>query len=272
MTWSGSLHSTWRLLPEPTASLQVFLDSDGLDQEAVRSRLPYAAARAGGAGGGTPSPKRYRDARQVYQTAGFIIERGGVVEVTPLGAVVRRFLDSPTMASALLIGPHAVQVLGAAQLRNPGRAASTYALRVKVHPFHAIWRVMAACDWKISSEELNRVVMRIEDDGAVVGAANRIRQAREILDNDVTADSDAILGPAVIAGRSVNDRLIPWISLASFGYSLIGDKDSDGYYRARPEAKALLSRAAANPQTHHEFEDMMSYLDYLVRILLTLRL
>lgn len=265
MTWSGSLHSTWRLLPEPTNSLQVFLDSDGIDRETVRSRLPYDTARAGDSVSGVPSPKRYRDARQVYQTAGFIIERDGVVEVTPLGAAVRRFLDSPTIASALLLGPYAVKVLGAVQLRNPGRAGSRYASTVNVHPFQAIWRIMVSCGWRISSEELNRVVMRIDDDDEVPTAAEKLRQARRIFESDATADPDAVLGPAVVTGSSVNDRLIPWISLASFGYSLIGDKDSDGYYRARPEAKGLLLRAAAAKQTHHEFDDMISYLEYLVR-------
>lgn len=79
LTWSGSLHQTFRLLPRDnqSANLRPFLQADGLTPEELLERLPYDRARAKDQTKTAPDPKRYRDGRQVYQTVGLLYEDGG---------------------------------------------------------------------------------------------------------------------------------------------------------------------------------------------------
>jgi hypothetical protein len=70
----------------------------------------------------------------------------------------------------------------------------------------------------------------------------------------------------VITGNAVNDRIIPWVALAGFGWTLIHDKSRDPqrtYYRVNPDASTIVSRAAALRHPHLDFDNTADYVEYV---------
>ncbi|MEK6251654.1 MAG: hypothetical protein AABM43_06890 [Actinomycetota bacterium] len=257
-TWGGSLHQTFRLLPEPSAHVRPFLESDGKTPDQVLDNLPYDAARGGG--GESPDPKRYRDGKQLYQTAGLLYEDDeGIVQVTRFGATTLRWLDLLNEGNAPVLGTHAAYALAACQLRNPTGAGSRYDESMVVFPFSFIWRAMLRLEGKISSAELNRAIFKVKNVDELEDAIDAVRAAR-------AAGDEELLGEEVVTGSRKNDRIIPWISLASFGYTLIADKSDDEektYYTMRVRARGVLERAASLRFTHHEFGSAAEYTEYV---------
>lgn len=256
--WTGSLHQTFRLLPDPSRNLRPFLESDGRTEDEVLDALPYEPARARGRVATRPDARRYRDARQVYQTAGLLYEVDGKVRVTELGQTVLRWLDLLNEGNAPVLGGFAAYALAACQLRDPTRAGQRYDESVEVFPFLFIWRAMLALDDRISSEEMNRAMFKVTTEASLRDAIAVIRAARE-------EDDEEAMGDRVIEGDlRRNDRIIPWISIASFGWTLISDKDEHGgYYRIKPRARSVIVRAAALRPKHREFESTEQYVRFL---------
>jgi hypothetical protein len=258
--WGGSLHQTFRLYSTPSPTLEVFLKSDGATQAEILPQLPYQAQRAQSGGTGSPDSKRYRDPRHTYQYAGLLFEDAtGHVRLTELGNTTRRWLGKLTLGNAPVLGRHAAYALTACQLRNPSLAGRSYPPDVQVFPFTFIWRAMLALDDRISSDELNREIFRVTDRDSLEDAIERIRESRE---RPGQAD---ILRPETVTGDRKNDRIIPWISLASFGWLLIADKRESGgdWYKIRPKARSLLREAAQIKHRHREFENMQAYVRHI---------
>jgi len=256
-TWSGSLHLSFRLLPTPSPNLRIFVEADGKTEDQVLAKLPYQAQRARpGTGTGAPDRRRYRDGRQLYTMLGFLYEDAGKVRVTLLGRTVLEWLEILTEKNAPTLGLYAVRSLAAHQLRNPTTWGQKYDPAIEVFPFAFIWRAMLALNDQISSDELNRAIFHVTDDQSLIDAIERIREARK------TGDVTAMGGPA-ISGSRVNDRIIPWVSMASFGYTLISDKEGGEYYKIRPEARPTLARAAAVRVEHRSFPSVVDYVEYV---------
>lgn len=258
--WRGSLHQTFRLLPQSTPSLKMFLDSDGRSPTEVLGLLPYESARSQ-SGADSPDPKRYRDPKAVYQTVGLLFEDGnGAVRVTDLGHATRRWMPDLALANIRVLGRHAAYALAACQLRNPTGSGHGYESDVVTFPFAYIWRAMLALDDRISSEELNRAIFYAIDRASLSDAIDRIAAHRR-------APSADALQSEVIAGDRKNDRIVPWISLASFGYTLIADKRETGteYYQIRPEARQILHEASQIEHQHKEFDSTTSYVQHISR-------
>lgn len=255
-TWSGSLHQTFRLLPTQADHMRPFLDGDGLTKAQVLSNLPYDKARAGSSAGSTPDARRYRDGKQLYETAGLLFEKDDHVHVTVLGKATLRWLDLITESNASVLAEYAAYALSACQLRNPTGSGSKYAASVEVFPFAFIWRAMLELDGKISSEELNRFIFHVRNESELHAAISEIQKARA---NGTTEQS----GSEVITGDRKNDRIVPWISLASFGYLLIEDK-REGYYHLRTSTRAVVEHAAGISREHRDFETVAEYISYVV--------
>ena len=258
--WGGSLHLTLRLLPEYNAALAVFLSSDGASQGEVLARLPYEAQRAQSGGTGVPDPRRYRDGRNVYQTAGLLFEDDtNHLRVTELGHATRRWLGLLTAGNSPVLGRHAAYALAACQLRNPSRPGRSYAPDVEVFPFAFIWRAMLALDDRIDSDELNREIFRVTNKDGLNEAVERIQHHR------ARPDQADLLRDETITGNSKNDRIIPWIALASFGWLLIADKRESGgqWYTIRPQTHSLLYEAAQIKHRHREFQNMETYVRHI---------
>ncbi len=257
--WAGSLHQTFRLLPEPSERFVAFLESEGRTEAQVLAALPYDAARARG-GTGSPNPKRYRDLRQVVQTAGLAYEDAASrVRVTELGRTTLRYLRVLNEANAPVLGAHAAYALAGCQLRNPTGAGSRYDSSTEVFPFSFIWQAMLALDHQVTSEELNCEIFRTRDDDDLEEAIDNIAEARK-------RQNTGLLRAPVITGSSVNDRIIPWIALAGFGWTLIFDKGNDPqrlYYRIRPNAVSVLERAASLRPPHQDFASTAEYVEYI---------
>ena len=258
--WGGSLHLTFRLLPEPSPNLRPFLEADGLNEQQVLERLPYQAARARGRQGATPDRRRYRDGRHIYQLAGLLYEDAdGVVRVTELGRATLRWLDMLTPKNARILGRHAAYALSAAQLVNPTRAGQRYDQEMRVFPFAFVWRAMLALENRISSDELNRALFRVRSEADLAAAIDSIRTAR------ATGDPSA-MGAETISGPGKNDRVIPWVALASFGWTLISDKrPGDAAYTIPQETRSLLSEAAQLRRRHLQFASIYDYVAHLSR-------
>lgn len=250
--WGGSLHLTFRLLPTPSNNLKAFLESDGLAPAAVLAKLPYEARRGTNA---TATARRYRDGRQLYQTAGFLCEDAGHVRVTELGTTLARWLDIMNDKNVVLLGRHAAYALAACQLRNPSETGSGYDPDVEVFPFSFIWRAMLELEGRISSEELDRSIFRVTNADELKAAIVEIQDARGAHD------------PTRLGARTLgdNDRIIPWMSLASFGWTLIDDKRTTGtaYYQIHPGAVRLLRDAVQIRHKHRDFPSVRDYVTYV---------
>lgn len=262
-TWGTSLRQTFRLLPteKQPDHLEPFLKANGQTPEGLLAQLPYESARARGGANSAPDPKRYRDSKQVYQTVGLLYEVDGKVRVTDLGRATLRWLKNLTEENSPVLGRHAAFALAACQLRNPTGAGGKYDPSLEVFPFSFIWRAMLALDGKISSDELNRSLLKVRNEADLAASIAAIRAARDA--GDPTA-----LGDELVSGTAKNDRIIPWMSLASFGWLLFSDKrgGSDNftdYYEVFPRTRRILKAAAALRHRHRDFDSVPEYIEYV---------
>lgn len=265
-TWSCSLHQPFRLLPIENVSrnLAPFLESDGLTRDEILAKLPYDVARAG-TGGSTssgPDPKRYRDGRQVYQTIGLLYEDGDRrVHVTELGGTTHRWLRLINPNNCVILARHAAYALAACQLRNPTQAGRRHAPLMQVFPFQFIWRAMLSLEGKISSDELNRGIFKVRNEDHLQETIAAIAEARRR--NDVT-----LLGTEVVSEAHQNDRIIPWLCLASFGWTLFPDKrggtDSD-FYELIPRTLHIITEASRIRRKHRDFTSTQEYVEHISR-------
>jgi hypothetical protein len=275
--WGGSLHQTFRLSPEVDSSensrhlsgnLRPFLEADGLTPDELLARLPYDKQRSRDRNRETPDPKRYRDAKQVYQTVGLIYEDKGKVCVTDLGCAVRRWLLIITSKNQIILARHAAYALAACQLRNPTGAGQKYAPTVEVFPFAYIWRAMLALDNRLSSEELNRSIFKVTNEIELHTAIEAIRRTRPEAHGKKkeTVTQSNSLGPETITEAAKNDRIIPWLSLASFGWTLFPDKrgGKDGrYYELDATTLPIIKDAARFQHRHRNFASTKEYVEHI---------
>lgn len=262
MVWSCAFRSSFRLFRDSSRSpdnLDVLLSSHGRAAAEILASLNYDQSRAA-TPGTTPSPKRYRDARQLYRTSGFLYEDPitGTLVVTDLGLAVARWRGDLNARNCLVLGRHAAQALAACQLRNPTGEGKAYGEDIEVFPFAFIWRAMLALDHRISSDELNRALLKTKNDEDLQSAIEAIRAAR-------TAGNVAQLGPETVTEQAKNDRILVWMSWASFGWTLITDKRSSvsGDYEIPDRNRRLLSNAASVKHRHRKFDSEAAYVEYL---------
>lgn len=270
--WKTSLRQTFRLLPgrlpshQTSPTLRTFLESEGLTEADIRPLLDYHPERAGGGAGTVGDPRRYRDLRQVYRTVGMVYEEedSGVhrLRVTQLGKAVLRWLDTINEHNYDVIGKYLAYALSACQLRNPTDEGSDYDASVVVFPFAFIWRAMLALDGKISSDELAREIIRVTNEEELAAAIDVISRAR-------AANDPELMRPSL---QPHWDRLIPWMSMASFGWTLIGDKErtgeNTGYYVIPDKTRDILTAAATVKHEHQGFDtnDRQAIGNYVERI------
>jgi hypothetical protein len=258
-SWAGSLHTSFRLMPNPSGHLRSFLESDGATRQEVLGRLPYDRSRSRLSDRILPDDKRYRDPRQVYETAGLLYDDGETVHITSLGRAVLRWIDKLTEKNLTLLGRHAAYGLAACQLQSP--IGDPYDSSVVVFPFSFIWRAMFALDCRISSGELNRAIFKVKNEEELQGAIDLVRRAR-------AARDEGIMGEEIISGEKRNDRIIPWMSIASFGWTLIADKrsgDESGYYTIPKRTMPILKEASAIQHKHRTFGSKRDYVEYIAR-------
>jgi|ERR1051326_3164027 hypothetical protein len=257
-TWSGSLHQTYRLIP-PSDHLSVILETaEGDSPAAVAERMPFDASRSQ-SGNVTADARRYRDAKQLYETTGFLYVEQDVIRFTPFGRTVRRFLPKLNEANSIVLARHAALALNVCQLRSPTDAGLKYDEEMEVFPNRFIWKAMLRLEDMISSDELNRALFRVRNEAELEGAIERIRTSRA--SNDVS-----MLGDEIITGKNKNDRIIPFISIASFGWILIkqkGESSVPGYYQIRERCRELLRAAVNTPVRHRVFGSVAEYLQHV---------
>ena len=262
MTWSCSFRSSYRLFPDPARSpdnLDILLAAAGDTRDEVLAKLNYDEARAAVPGAG-PDAKRYRDARQLYRTVGLLYEEPitRTLIITELGKAVARWRPTVNKRNSLVLGRHAAQALAACQLRNPTNEGRKYGADVEVFPFAFIWRAMLALDNRISSDELNRAILKTQNETDLTAAIDAIRDARAA--GDVT-----LLGAETVTEPAKNDRILVWMSWASFGWTLITDKRSSasGYYEIPDRSRRVLSDAASISYRHRNFVHEADYVEYI---------
>jgi len=257
-TWSGALHKSFRLLPTPqfgNEELLAFFQSDnGTHKSEILRKLPYDRARSGPERNESEGPdaKRYRDPKQVFETCGLLWEDDdGRVRFTEFGLTLKHFLSVANPRNVILIARHAALALSVCQLRNPTGAGSRYSPVMQVFPYRCIWQAMLAADYRINSPELNRAVFRIQKPEHLAPAIESIYAYRE------TGD-ESVMGNETVSGDKKNDRIIPVVAIASFGWTLIDQKDG-GYYRIKPECIRLIEAAVSLPARHREYDDVKAY-------------
>lgn len=264
MPWSCAFRSTFRLFRSESSEddlVDVFLGHDGRTEMEVLGALPYHKARTS-VQRRRPSRKRYRDGRQLLRTIGLLydelVDGNRRLRVTPLGHAVRRWRPVVNQKNVRTLGWHAARALAACQLRNPTAEGRRYPTHVEVFPFAFIWRAMVELDGRITSEELNRSIFHTEDVGDLDSAIEKIREYRQTRDVDD-------LGPEVVSGPVKNDRVLVWMSWASFGWSLIGDKRQSGGlgYEISERMFPIIREATALSFAHKEFGSEREYVSYV---------
>lgn len=256
-TWSGALHKSFRVLPTEqfgNEDLLAFLQSeDGTHKDDVLAKMPYDAARSSGSTTGGPNPKRYRDMKQVIETIGLMWQdNDGCIHFSKFGLALKRFMTVANEKNVKLIARHAALALAVCQLRNPTGAGERYDPSMEVFPFRFIWRAMLRLDYRLSSEELNRAIYQVRNAEMLEEAIERIARCRN---GGAVAD----LGTEVLPGTKKNDRIISMVALASFGWTLIDQKDAEGFYTVKPECIRLLEAAVSLPARHRAFTSVEDY-------------
>ena len=260
-TWSVSLHKTFRVLPSQSGSSNTDLVSflgheDGTPQGAVLSSLPYDAKRSkSGPTAAGPNPRRYRDLKQILEASGLVWDNNGCVYKTYLGWAVQKFLPHANSNNVGLLARHAALALNHCQLRNPTGAADRYSSRVEIFPCRFIWQAMLRLDNRLNSDELNRTVFRSVTHADLAEVVGRIRRYR-------SGGHVEALGAEVERGDKKDDRIIPVVCHASFGWTLIKQK-VEGYYQIRPTFVDYLRSVCAAPVTHHADATVETYVKRL---------
>ena len=258
--WSAALHQSFRLLP-PSEHLKAFFAAeDGAHWEDIYGALPFDAERSS-SGATSPDARRFRDPKQVYETAGLLYLEREFVWFTDFGHTLKRFLPHLSRENMVLLARHAALALAACQLRNPTDAGLKYADTMRVFPFRFVWQAMLELELRISSDELNRAIFRVTDAASLREAIEKIRQARR-------SGKPADLGEETISDKRKDDRIIPWVSLASFGWTLLMDKKEGGltgYYRVRDDCVRLLEAAVQTPAEHRTFSSTAEYVRHVSR-------
>lgn len=271
-TWSGSLHKSFRVLPIGAfgnEDLMAFLDGEeGELWESVHARLPYDPERARQAAedddeeedaNAGPDPKRYRDLRQVVENCGLLWEdESRRIHFTRFGRTLKRFMPYATERNIGLVAQHAALALNVCQLRNPTGAGQRFRSDVRVFPFRFIWEAMLKLDNRINSDELNRAVFATRNEEMLAEAIERIRSYRR-------SRNLSDLGEETVTGSKKNDRLIPIICLAAFGWTLINQKAGTGFYTVKPECVGYLRAALHVPVEHRHYDSVEEYVTRISR-------
>jgi hypothetical protein len=190
-----------------------------------------------------------------------LYEDGGKIHVTELGAATLRWLSIINPKNRVLLVRHAAYALAACQLRNPTGAGEKYDDSVEVFPFAFIWRAMLALDGRLGSDELNRGIFKVTNEDELATTIETIRHAR-------VADDITLLGDETVSGRAKNDRIIPWMSLASFGWTLFPDKrggEGGDYYELDAHTLAVVKEAAKVRHKHRVFASVADYVEHVAR-------
>ncbi|MFY0524464.1 hypothetical protein ACN28I_15260 [Archangium gephyra] len=74
-----------------------------------------------------------------------------------------------------------------------------------------------------------------------------------------------LLGEETLTDEKKNDRMISWMSLASFGWTLFSDKGSNDFYQLLPDTLALVREAARIEHPHREFASVPDYIEHVSR-------
>lgn len=248
--WGHTLRDTWRLEPDDV-KLQKFLAADGLQLNAIQ--VPAETHRQG-ANPGPVDARRLRALAELYELSGLLYreegEGGGIVRLTPLGRAVRDFLPNMNSANRRLLAPNAFLALNRAQLASPILKVS-YTQEVKVFPARFIWRAMLELDG-LSSDEIASEIMRTTDEQSLSEAIDRIRTARA---------GGATLRPRV---TDENDRVIPIINQASFGWLLIAKKGGqETVYRFAKGMDRLAAAALSREPTAADWDSKEKYVRHI---------
>jgi hypothetical protein len=258
-SWEGSLHQTFRYFGKSSENLSVFLSSNGKTPDEVLSSLPYDAKRSRGANNATPDPKRYRDGKQVYQTIGLLYEDQAKLHVTEFGNAALRWQPLINQANFKIFSKHALMALSVCQLRNPSASGQKYPNTIEVFPFAFIWEAMLSLGGRISSDELNRSLFKVQNYNELLKSIANIRRSREEGNVD-------LLGDETISGERKNDRIIPWMSLASFGWTIFPDKrgaSERNFYEISTETVSLVESVLFMRRKHSNFQNLKDYCLYI---------
>jgi hypothetical protein len=120
---------------------------------------------------------------------------------------------------------------------------------------------MLSLEGYLTSDELNRAIFKTRNEDDLKHQIDAIANCRG-------ADNIELLGEEVITGRNKNDRIIPWMSLASFGWTLFSDKRSgsgSGRYELTNSTRSIVKEASKIHRRHKEFRTTEDYVQYVSR-------
>lgn len=247
LTWLINTRGNLDLWPDPSPNIAGLarLDRAPYDEDALLASIK------GTPGTGADNTRAVRNTVEVLAYSGLGSRHEGRFALTNLGRMVLSFLGA--VGPAKYASAANRQLL--ARLLIRGLAS--------VPEYRAIWRLMLACDCRLSNEELNRCLPIMVEEESVADAAARVITAR-------SADDPTIIGPRVYddvnygTDKSSDQRkaMNPQFLLASGGKVFI---ELGNPYRIIPEwaadelRVALQSPATAGPlSTDFEFANSIS--------------
>lgn len=239
VVWDINLRANLRLWPEPLANIQSLAGAIGSPWDEIRIAQEYFHAREG--------RDRRRAVRQTYEAMAYegLVYRTsrGTLDATRLGAFVLTFLG-------LQGGRKYITETNRSVVSGP----MIYGLSI-ITEVRVIWSLMRSLDNRLTNEELNRAMARIDTTNEVTSVAAAIRNSRQL--QDVRVIGPRLYDDLGYGSTSENDQrkaMNPHFLLAGGGGLFIDLDDRDR--RLQPSTLDQIDGALrGNPMQVHAGTD-----------------
>jgi hypothetical protein len=200
------------------------------------------------------SESRLRTYRKMYEQLGLLYPKNGKIALSRLGAQFKNLKISIVEKRDELLDSMArtaIDILSRYQFKNPvDDPHSALPADFDVFPYVAIWITMMGLEGKLHTQELNRVLLRVERMSDLLAATQKIKAARTALPDYGLASEHALvqnLGEEVITDQP-SARMASWFSNAGWGGLIIArNTDAEGFRNLTPQGITYLPPVLASP-------------------------
>ncbi|EKO3401268.1 AAA family ATPase [Vibrio fluvialis] len=210
---------------------------------------------------------RIRTYRKLYERLGLVFIRDHKIEHSKLSNDIGNLENSiKSFAESKLkeASSSVVKILSRYQYNNPIDSKKKSMSVPNVHPYFLLWKAMRSLGNKIHFEEVNRVLIKVESDDEIDEAIDKIRTAREVLQDDYTNTKtlDSELGSSIITDQT-SARIAPLFSIAGWGGLLIErTQDSNGFRNLCSHAINAIDHVLLNPPSFYNTDNEDDWISY----------
>lgn len=210
------------------------------------------------------SEQRIRTYRKLYERLGLLYIKDNRFVPSKLGIEIARLegdIQGKVSSRLLELSSLIVKILSKYQYNNP---LDNRTSEPKVHPYFVLWKAMRALDNRIHFEEVNRVLLKVDEDSLVDIAIKKIQVARVVLQGDYSDSSvlEQELGSPVVTNQPPA-RIAPLFSIAGWGGMLIEIQgDAEGFRKLNDLYVSVIDEAISNPPVYFETDNKEDWISY----------